>query len=382
MKHIDSVINKIKSCLIKRESYQVHEPIFPKNTKKVLSDCIDSTYVSTKGKYIIKFQNEIKKLTKSKYILLTNTGTSALTLSLSLSNVENCEVLVPTMTFVATPNSVFYAKGIPHFIDSGKEDLNIDSIKLDKYLDKITIIKKGKCINKKTRRIIKSIIVVHSYGYPADMPSIIKVCKKYNISIIEDAAGALGSFLNKKHLGTFSKFGVLSFNGNKTITTGMGGALMINNKNDYIKLNHLISTARLNHKWSIQHDEIGFNLRMSNLNAALGYAQIKDIKNTLKCKKKLYNSYVSQFIDDKICHFLPIENNSQPNYWLTNIFLNKKYIKDHQQLIRMFHKKNIFVRELWTPQHLLPMYSNNPRSDLSNAVNHWKSGISLPSSYY
>ena len=198
MKHIDLIIKKIKACLRKRKSYQVHEPMFPKNTKKVLSDCINSTYVSTNGKYITKFQNEIKKLTKSKYVLLTNTGTSALTLSLKLSNVENCEVLVPTMTFVATPNSVFYAKGIPHFIDSGKQDLNIDSIKLDKYLDKITINKKGKCINKRTKRIIKSIIVVHSYGYPADMPSIINVCKKYNISIIEDAAGALGSFLNIK----------------------------------------------------------------------------------------------------------------------------------------------------------------------------------------
>ena len=379
---LSNIVDIIQGCLRKRKSYEVHEPSFPPITKKVLNDCINSTYVSTKGEYIDKFKNEISKLTKSKYIILTNTGTSALSLSLSLLDVKNCEVLVPAMTFVATPNSVIYSKGIPHFIDSGKEDLNIDSKKLDEYLQKISYKRKNQCINKKTKRIIKAIIVVHAYGYPADLPSIVKVCKKYNISIIEDAAGAIGSFLNKKHLGTFSRFGTLSFNGNKTITTGMGGAIITKYKKDYDKLNHLVSTARVTHNWSIKHDTVGFNLRMANINAALGYAQIKNIKNTLKDKNRLHNLYLSKFVNNEFCKILPNIKGANPNFWLTNIFLNEPYKNHQQKLIKTLHKNKIFVRELWTPQHLLPMYRQNPKSDLTNAIKHWKTGISLPSSYY
>ncbi len=380
---IENIIQILKKCLVKKKgSYHVHEPQFPKSTIDSLKKCIKSTFVSTKGENIEKFTNQLKKITKSNYVLLTSSGTAALFMGLKQIDINNCEIIVPSMTFVATSNSIVHAGGIPHFVDCEKNDLNIDPVNLEKHLADTTIIKKNICYNKKTKKVIKAIIIVHAYGYPANVAALTKLAKKYKLIVMEDAAGAIGSTLNNKHLGTYSRIGILSFNGNKTITTGMGGAMLFKNKNDYLEVKHLISTAKVPHNWKIIHDLIGFNLRMSNINASLGYEQAKDIKRTLKMKKKVYLTYQNAFYKNKYCDISVTKKDAKPNYWLTNIFLKEKYKKYHQKLIKELHKNNIFVRELWTPQHLLPMYKTNPKSSMRNTINHWKRGFSLPSSDY
>ena len=380
---IDDIINKIKSCLpANYKQLHIHEPSFEKKDADKVKKCIESTFVSTKGKYIDSFTKRLVKITGCKNILLTSSGTSALFLSLKTIDVDCCEVLVPSMTFVATANSVVDAFGIPNFIDSSEKSLNICPIKLEKYLKEIAIYKNKVCINKVTGRIIKALIVVHAYGEPADMITITNLTKKYNIQIVEDSAGALGSYAHGKHVGLRSRFSIFSFNGNKIITTGMGGAILFKNKNDYESIKHLIGTARISHDWKVEHDRSGYNLRMANINAALGDGQIMRIKNTLKNKNILYKKYKNAFHDNEYCFLHEYNDMTQPNHWITNLYLKNKYKRYHQILIKALHKENIMVRELWKPQHMNKMYRNMPRSSIVNALKHWRTGISLPSSYY
>ena len=377
----EKLVKDIKSCSChNKKDYYVHEPIGMQNCKKDVIDCIQSTYVSTSGKYLDKFKNEIKKLTKSNYVVLTNTGTSALFMSLKMIDIKNTEILIPSMTFVATTNVVKYLDGIPHFIDCEKKYPTIDLMKLKNYLSDHCYMKSKKCINKKTNKHIKGLIAVHAFGYPVDIPNLKKLCSKYNIEIIEDGAGALGSYINNKHIGTFNNFGILSFNGNKIVTTGMGGAILIKYKKDYLKINHLINVAKKPHDWKLEHNDIGYNFKMSNINASLGYRQLKNIKKTLKRKRNLHNTYLKKFIKYKFLDIMIKNNGSDPNYWLNNLIINKHDI-NIQTLIKKLHKNRIYVRELWKPQHLLPMFKNYPKMNLSNSINLWKTTISLPSSY-
>ncbi|MDA7841218.1 DegT/DnrJ/EryC1/StrS family aminotransferase [Gammaproteobacteria bacterium] len=378
----DNIINNIKKCLPSNIGrYAVHEPIFSDHVKKEVNKCIQSTYVSSSGSYIDKLTEHLKKLTGAKYILLTTSGTSALFCALNEINIENHEVIVPSMTFVATANSVIYAGGSPVFIDSSDSSLNIDQKKLDDYLNKNYKVLNGICINKQNKKILKCIVVVHAYGVCADMNAVNRIAKKYKIEVIEDAAGALGSYSSNKHVGTFSRMGIISFNGNKIVTTGMGGALLIKYKKDYENINHKISTARVKHAWKVEHDMIGYNLRMANINAALGYGQIINIKKILKNKKNLYENYLDIFSNNKYCYIKESTNDSNNN-WVTNLYLKDEYKDEHQSLIKKLHKNNIMVRELWKPMHLLPMFKSHPGSKMINSVKSWKTGFSLPSSYY
>ena len=379
----ENIINNIKKCLpgnIKK--YSVHEPTLSLKVKKELDKCIKSSFVSSSGNYISELSNKLKEITGSKYVLLTSSGTSALFCALKEIGIENQEVIVPSMTFVATANSVLQAGGSPVFLDNSDINLNIDVKRMEKYLYDNYILKNGKCINQKTNKIMKCIIVVHAYGASADIDTICRIAKKFNIEVIEDAAGALGSFKSKRHVGTHSRIGILSFNGNKIITTGMGGALLIKNKKDFDNINHKISTARLKHPWKVEHDMIGYNLRMANINAALGYGQIIDFSKILNNKKKLYDRYCEIFANNKYCYIKDHLNSSNDNHWVTNLYLKDEYIDKHQPLIRHLHKNNIIVRELWKPMHLLPMFKNFPHDLMINSMKSWMTGLSLPSSYY
>lgn len=379
----ESIINNIKKCLpSKVQNYAVHEPKLSQKVKKEVEKCIQSTYVSSSGNYINKLSSYLKEMTGAKYILLTTSGTSALFCALNEVGIQDREVIVPSMTFVATANSVIYAGGSPVFLDSSEESLNIDEDVLQKYLDDNYKILNGKCVNNKTKKIIKCIVVVHTYGTAANISAICKIAKKYKIEVIEDAAGALGSYICNKHVGTISRMGILSFNGNKIITTGMGGALIIKNKHDYESISHKISTARVKHDWKVEHNMLGYNLRMANINAALGYGQITDLDQILIKKKKLYESYCNIFENDKYCYIKKSAKETNNNNWVTNLYLKDKYKIKHQPLIKSLHKNNLMVRELWKPMHLLPMFKNFPRSKMINSIKSWKTGFSLPSSYY
>ena len=377
----NNLTKDIKSCLNhNKKDYYVHEPIEIEKSKKDVMKCIQSTNVSTSGLYLEKFTNEIKKITGSKYVLLTNTGTSALFISLKQFNIQNTEVLLPSMTFVATTNVIKYLDGIPHFIDCEKLYPTIDIDKLERYLSTNCQIKNNKCINKKTKKQIKTLIAVHAFGYPVDMYKLKKLCSKFYIDIIEDGAGALGTFICNKHVGTFSNYGILSFNGNKIVTTGMGGAILIKNKKDYIDLYHLINVAKIQHSWKLEYNDIGYNFKMANINASLGLNQIKNIKKILLNKKKLHNLYNKKLTKYKFFDMMTKKKSTKPNYWLNNLIIKKNTIKK-TVLIEKFQKNRIYVRELWKPQHLLPMYKKYPKMELTNSVNLWKTTISLPSSY-
>ncbi len=378
-----SIIKKIKSCIpVSQQGHYIHEPSFSNVTMNDIKKCAQSRNVSTYGCYIEKFSSKLKEFTNANYILLTNTGTSALSMSIKLLDVSKTEIFVPSMTFAATVNAILYNNAYPHFIDCEQDSPNIDITKFKEYLSRNFIVKNGICLNKETKNKVSSIIVVHAYGIPVNVKALRKIIKKYNIEIIEDGAGALGSYYKNKHIGNESRASILSFNGNKIVTTGMGGAILLKKYKDYKNLSHLISTARLKHKWRVAHNGIGYNLRMANINAALGYNQLCDLRKTLSKKNKLYNKYKEIFYDNDYCFINKYSEDAKPNHWVINLILKKRFIKYHQDLLDRMHKSKLYLRELWKPQHMSLHLKKYPKSNLDNSINLWKRTISLPSSYY
>ena len=380
---ISEQLIKIFRKKIKLKPISLHEPDLNKSDISCLKACIRNNTVSSVGPFVKKFENKISNLTKSKYVVATNSGTSALHISCILMNVQkNDEVLVPSFTFVGTANAVKYCGGIPHFVDIEEEHFGINVKKLAKYLKKIVIKKKNICINKLTGRKIKAIIPVHVYGHFMRINELVKLAKKYNLFIIEDTAEALGSYYNKKHAGTFGNIGVLSFNGNKTITCGSGGAILTNNKNIADKARHLISTAKIFHPYKYVHDQVGFNYRMANLNAALGYSQIKRIRQILKKKRKLFYFYNKIFKGNKYFKLINEPKKSKSNFWLQTILVNKKYSSYVQKIIKDLNKQKIYVRPGWELMTNLNYFKNCPKMDISIAEKICKRIINIPSSSF
>ena len=269
-----------KILKIVKKKTGLHEPTFDQLDILEVSKCIKSSFVSTYGYYVLKFEDSLKKFTKSKYVIATNTGTSALHIALKLVGVrKDTNVIIPTLSFVATGNAVIYNEAIPIFMDSSENSFCLDEKKLEKYLTYNTYYFKGKRYSKHNKKIISAIIVTHVFGSTSDMKKIIKIGKKYSIPVVEDCAEGLGSFYKKKHLGTFGDVGILSFNGNKIITSGSGGAIITNSKKKYLEALHLVSVSKIKHKWKFFHDRLGWNYRMSSLSASLGYSQLTKIKS-------------------------------------------------------------------------------------------------------
>ena len=368
---------------IKFKSLYLHEPDMDKKDINYLKNCIKTNTVSSIGKFVEKFENEISKLTKSRYVITTNSGTSALHISCILMGIkENDEVLVPSFTFVAAANVIKYCNAIPHFVDIEEEHFGINVKKLERYLNNITIIKKNVCINKLTGREIKAIIPVHVFGHPLEIDKLMELAKKFNLAVIEDAAEAIGSYYKNKHAGTFGDIGVLSFNGNKTITCGSGGAILTNNNNIAQKARHLISTAKIAHPYNYVHNQVGYNYRMSNLNAALGYSQIKRIKKILKNKRKLFSFYNEIFKKNLFFKLVNEPKKSKSNFWLQTILINEKYSKFIHQIIKDLNDEKIYVRPGWKLMTNLNYLKECPKMDVSIAKKTCKRIINIPSSSF
>ena len=374
------IINIIKKILGKGH-HSLHEPYFCRNEWKYVKKTLDDNYVSSIGSFVDKFEDQIKKFTKSKYAVSVVNGTEALHLSLVACGVKNNdEVFVPTITFAGTANAITYAGAVPHFVDSELETLGIDPSKLEKYLEKITI-KKGKFyFNKKTKKRIKAIMPVHIFGNICKIDKILKIAKKYNLIVIEDAAEALGSFFKNKHAGNFGLIGCLSFNGNKILTTGGGGAIITNSKLLAKKIKHLSTTAKINHRWEYVHDSVGYNLRMPNLNAALGSAQIENLNKFLESKRKLFLRYSSAFSKVEDVRLIKNPKFSISNNWLNTIFIKNSSIKKRNKVLSLAHKNQIFLRPTWKPLHQLKHFRSMPKMNLENAKKIYSSCINLPSS--
>ena len=376
----DNIIKSIRN-VVGKEKHHLHEPLFFGNEIKYLKKTITTNLVSSVGPFVKKFENQITRLTRSKYAISVVNGTEALHLSLVACGVKNNdEVLVPTITFVGTANAIVYSGAIPHFVDSEFETLGIDPLKLEKYLEKITV-KKGKFyFNKKTKKRIKAIMPVHIFGNICQIDKILKIAKKYNLVVIEDAAEALGSLFKNKHAGTFGLIGCYSFNGNKILTTGGGGAIITNNKLLAKKIKHLSTTAKINHRWEYIHNEVGYNFRMPNLNAALGSAQIENLNKFLKSKRKLFLRYCNEFSKVNDVRLIKNPQFSKSNNWLNTIFIKNSSIKKRNKVLTLAQKNKIFLRPVWKPLHQLKHFRSMPRMNLENAKKIYISCINLPSS--
>jgi len=355
-----------KTYKIKTDFIPLHEPRFYGNEKKYVLDAIDSTFVSSVGAYVDKFEEMMCEITGAKYAIALVNGTNALHLSLLLAGVEpEDEVLTQSLTFIATANAISYCNATPHFVDVDKETLGLSPTLLKKYLKDIAEIKNGKCYNKNTGKRISACVPMHTFGLPLYIDELVEVCNEYNILVIEDAAESLGSYYKGKHTGTFGLLGTFSFNGNKTVTSGGGGAIITNNEELAKKAKYLSTQAKIPHKWEYKHDQIGYNYRMPNLNAALACAQLEQLDMYIENKRELSNLYFNFFKDKKNVTLTREVENAKSNYWLNAVILKDKQARD--EFLEYTNSKGIMTRPIWALMNNLEMFKNNPKSDLSNA---------------
>ncbi len=365
--------------IFKKKSKQLHTPIFFGNEIKYLKDCIDTGYVSYVGKFVNKFEKKLSNYTKSKFTVATSSGTAGLHLVLNYLSINNKhEVLLPSYTYVATANAIKYCGADPHFVDIETDTLGICPKKLENYLKTKTFKSGKKTINRTTKKEIKALILVHLYGFPGKVLEIKNICKKYNLYFIEDAAEAMGSFFKKKHLGTFGDFGILSFNGNKTITTGGGGAVLTKLKKHAKALKHLSTHAKKNVKFDHIHDKIGFNYRMINISAAVGCAQLENLNKIIASKRENFVFYKNFFKKYKNYRVLSEPKYSRCNYWLITLIFNNKRLK--KLFLKELSKKGFGLRKTWRPLHTLKIFKNCQSDKLNNSEKIFDNSINLPSS--
>ena len=359
----------------------MHEPYFTSSEISHVRNCVKSSYVSTYGTFVKLFEKRISNYTKSKNVICFNSGTSALQIALRVIGVQkNTHVIIPSLSYVAVANAVMYNQAQPFFIDSDLNNLGMCPNSLEKTLNKIVTFKRGKPYNKKTGLLISAIVPVHVFGFPANIEKIIKIGKKFKIPVIEDAADSFGSKFKERHTGTFGLAGIYSFNGNKPITSGAGGALVTNNRNLYKKALHLASIAKKKHQWKFFHNEVGWNYRMSSLNASLGLAQLKKIKIILRKKRALSKKYKKNFKDNPYVECVNEQKDTVNNYWLNTIRIKKNDIKIRDKILNYLNNKGIQSRPVWELLHTLPMYKKFGRANLANAKKLYKTIICLPSS--
>ena len=290
------IIKFIQKIYGTTEFIPLHEPRFIGNEKQYLNECIDSTFVSSIGKYVDRFEEMVADYTGVKKTIVTVNGTNALHLSLRETEViSGDEVITQPLTFIATINAIYYLGASPVFIDVDKETMGLSPVKLQEWLAENTIIEGEKVLNKHTKKQIKAIVPVHTFGHPCKIDEIIRIANQYHIPVVEDAAESMGSFYKGKHTGTFGKFGILSFNGNKIITTGGGGMILTDNKESGDKIKHLSTQAKVPHKWEYVHDFVGYNYRMPNINASIGVAQMEQLDFFIERKRALAEQYKNFF---------------------------------------------------------------------------------------
>ncbi|WP_107806762.1 LegC family aminotransferase [Nodularia spumigena] len=359
----------------------LHEPEFTGNEWKLVKDCLDSTFVSSVGKYVDRFEAMLADYTGAKYAVAVVNGTAALHISLLLAGVQpEDEVLIPALSFVATANAVVHCGAIPHFIDSEWSTLGIDISSLGKYLQECSQEKGGKLINRHTGRRIAAIVPMHTYGHPVDMASLLVLADNYNLPVVEDAAESLGSSYKGQHTGTLGLLGTLSFNGNKVITTGGGGVILTNDEELARQAKHLTTTAKLPHRWEFFHDQVAWNYRLPNLNAALGCAQMEKLPELLQRKRSLAMQYQEVFRDVKGIEFVAEPLSSISNYWLNTLQLQEPSFEMGDRLLGLANDAGYQCRPTWTLLHKLPMYVNCPHAPLPVAERLEASLINVPSS--
>lgn len=359
----------------------LHEPCFAGNEWLYLKECLDSTFVSSVGKFVDRFEAELVAFTGVKHAVAVVNGTAALHIALKLAGVKaDDEVLIPALTFVATANAVTYCGATPHFIDSEARTLGADAVKLREYLASHTEQRAGQCVNRASGRVIRALVPMHTFGHPVALDELMAVAHDFNLALVEDAAESLGSYYHGRHTGTFGLMGTLSFNGNKTITTGGGGAVLTNDPELARHAKHLTTTAKLPHAWEYRHDEIGYNYRMPNLNAALGCAQLEQLPGMLAAKKKLWQRYQIAFLPVAGVKLMTEPEQCQSNYWLQTLLLDVGQVGQRDSVLKATNDAGLMTRPAWILMHELAPFKRHPRMDLATAMSLSQRLINIPSS--
>lgn len=361
--------------------YALHEPTFSVRDHELITTCLDQGWVSSAGAFVGQFEQALVDYTGATHAVAVVNGTAAMHLALHLVGVKpGDEVLMPALTFVATANAVSYCGATPHFLDSEPNSFGVDAHRAADYLK--TALKRTALgvENRHTGRPVTALVAVHIFGHPGELDELSALCLDYGITFVEDAAESLGSFYKGRHTGRIGRMAALSFNGNKIITTGGGGAIMTDDEAIAQRARHLSTTAKLPHQWAYVHDEIGFNYRMPNLNAALGCSQMERLAEFVADKRALAQDYASALRNLRGARHVSEPQHTQSNYWLNALLLERDDPACRDRLLELLHERGIKARPLWTLMHHLPMYSACPRMDLSCAENLERRIINLPSS--
>jgi len=366
---------------IGRQSAVLHEPIFSGNESKYVQECIDSTFVSSVGKFVDRFELDLANFTGAKHAVAVVNGTAALHIALKLAGVQaGDEVLIPALTFIAPANAVTYCTATSHFVDSEASTLGVDAAKLHDYLISHTEQRAGQCINRTTGQVIRALVPMHTFGHPVDLDGLLAIAHDFNIALIEDAAESLGSYYHGQHTGTFGLMGTLSFNGNKIITTGGGGAILTNDSALAYHAKHLTTTAKLPHAWEYRHDEIGYNYRMPNLNAALGCAQLEQLPAFLTAKRELFARYQNAFATVQGVKLMVESAHCQINYWLQTLILDANHADQREAVLNATNNAGFMTRPAWILMHELAPFKDCPRMNLAMAQLLKQRLINIPSS--
>ena len=378
----DAVIAALRT-VIGTGKVSLHEPSFNGNEWNYLKECLDSTFVSSVGSYVGRFENELAAFTSARHAVAVVNGTAALHLALQLAGVqEGDEVLLPSLTFIATANAVSYCRAVPHFIDSNEYTLGADPLALRSWLRATCEIRSGLCVNKLSGRVIRALVPMHVFGHPVDIEGLLAVARDFHLALVEDAAESLGSYRDGRHTGTAGLLGVLSFNGNKTITTGGGGAILTNNAELAKAAKHLSTTAKMPHAWEYSHDAIGYNYRMPNLNAALGCAQLEQLPALLAQKRNLFERYRSAFGKMDGVKLFQEPSNCHSNYWLQTLVLDSAQAAQRDNILQATNAAGLMTRPVWTLTHQQLPYRHCPAMPLPVAASLAQRLINIPSSAF
>ncbi len=361
------------------EMVPLHVPIFRGNEKKYLNECIDTTFVSSVGKFVDRFEEMMVDYTGTQKAVVCVNGTNALHMALLLVGVErDDEVITQALTFIATCNAISYTGAHPVFIDVDEDTMGLSPDAMEAWLKENAEIKGDSCYNKRTDRRIKACVPMHTFGHPVHLDKLVEICKRYHLELIEDAAESLGSFYKGKHTGTFGKIGAISFNGNKTITTGGGGMLLFQDESLGKFAKHLTTQAKIPHRWEFVHDHIGYNYRMPNINAALGCAQLEQIDDILANKRETAEKYKLFFSDKENIHFFTEPEGSSSNYWLNAILLSDK--EEQIKFLEYTNDHAVMTRPIWELMNRLPMFKDCETDGLQNTAWFADRVVNLPSS--
>lgn len=379
---VDDVLAAVRLVLGTPEgTLALHEPEFAGREWDYVRECIDTGWVSSVGSYVDRFERDLAAITGARHAVATSNGTSALHICLLLAGVQaGDEVLMPALTFVATANAVSYIKATPHFVDSEATSLGVDAERLEAHLRETAHVIDRVCVNRRTGAPIRALVVMHAFGHPADLDALAALAQRWHIVLIEDAAESLGSIYRGVHTGNVGLVSALSFNGNKIVTTGGGGAVLTNDPVLGRRAKHLTTTAKVPHRWNFVHDEVGYNYRLPNLNAALGCAQLERLPSMLERKRALAARYAAAFAAVDGVRFIEEPAGTQGNYWLNAIVLDAAHEARRDDLLGALNDAGYMSRPLWTLMHRLPMYAACPRADLATAEQLEARLINVPSS--